>query len=251
MNKKKIVYVPSDFITSERYYQNKSTVDANITDIEEYNINKWFMKKDNIYYLTKLLYNLYLNNEYEYTSNNKLNYKYFQKNIPIWMNIFVKNYNINNEIEEIFYIDNNYKHFISALSKINKLFLDEFYYKIKKIKICKPIPTNIPDWNPYKSSTYVGRKNEFEDTFKKMKLHDITYSAENAKEYDVWGDNKTIRNNNNFRNKNNIPIWQSSMNVRNYERDNNDAGGLQCNESLETIIRGYNMDDVYKYANNI
>ena len=133
MNKKKIVYVPSDFITSERYYQNKSTVDANITDIEEYNINKWFMKKDNIFYLTKLLYNLYLNNEYEYTSNNKLNYKYFQKNIPIWMNEFIKKNNIDKEIEEIFYIDNNYKHFISTLSKINKLFLDEFYYKINGI----------------------------------------------------------------------------------------------------------------------
>ena len=167
------------------------------------------------------------------------------------MNEFIKKNNIDKEVEEIFYIDNNYKHFISTLSKINKLFLDEYYYKIKKIDINKPILKNISDWNPYKSNTFVGRKNEFEDTFKKMKLHDITYSAENATEYDVWGDNKTIRNNNNFRYENVIPVWQSSINTRNYERDNNDAGGLQCNESLGTIIRGYNMDDVLKYANNI
>ena len=66
MNKKKKVYVPSDFITSERYYQNKSTVDANITDIEDYNIEKWFKKKDNIFYLMKMLYNEYIYNEYDF-----------------------------------------------------------------------------------------------------------------------------------------------------------------------------------------
>ena len=82
MSKKKKVFVPVDFITSERYYQNKSTVDANITDIEDYNIEKWFKKKDNVFYLMKILYNEYgrvlerISYSEELTDSNRVVYTY-------------------------------------------------------------------------------------------------------------------------------------------------------------------------------
>ena len=52
MNDDKNYFIPATYINSERYYQNKTNVNG-ITDIETYNLKKWFLGDENVKFLIK------------------------------------------------------------------------------------------------------------------------------------------------------------------------------------------------------
>lgn len=64
---------------------------------------------------------------------------------------------------------------------------------------------------------------------------------------DIQQRQDTYTDNNQFRNNNQIPMWQKSMNVRHYDRSND---GLQSAEmeraSLDNQIHGYDMSNIIK-----
>ena len=76
----------------------------------------------------------------------------------------------------------------------------------------------------------------------------MVYIVDNTRNMDVWSEDKTIRQNSNFRYNNRIPRWQC-LNKRHYDRSSD--GFHDSNKdraSLENQIHGYNMQDVRKYA---
>jgi len=261
--KKRQVYVPSSFITSERYYQSKTTIDAGITDMETYNIKKWFLDEENQKYLINQLYTVYIKHDYKYNESTKLDYKYFKRTVPEWMNSFVDKNKIELYMEDPDRIGTyglfdaapsaGYKYFITALSKVNREFCKEHYYLISQIneelELNLPGVTGKPDWNPFRAFTIVGTKNEFENTMTKKSYHDMVYDVDSTRNMDIWNPNETIRQNSNFRYNNCIPVWQTSMAKRHYDRSNDGLqDGNRDRASLENQIHGYNMRDITKYA---
>lgn len=248
MSIKKQLYVPPNFITTEKYYQNRTSIISKITDIKGYNLKKWFYESENIKYLTKILYHAYMANDYKYAKNDKKNYKYFEDNILEWMSEFSQdNDDFNQYSEEPKTAREKYKYYINSLSLINKEFLDTYYY-VSNIDL-----DDMPHFNPYRSSVYIGSKNEFTNDVRNISLHDLAYSVEDCRNIDLWEKHNVIRKNNHYRYNNQIPIWQHlNKNRRGYDRSND---GLQdadaCRASLETIQRGYDMSDVFKYATSL
>ena len=270
MSDKKKVYVPSSFITSERYYQSKTTIDAGIADMEAYNIKKWFLDKDNEKYLTDQLYRIYIKHDYKYKESEKLDYRYFNKNVPNWMEKFVWKNKIEFYMEDpdkiggdYSYVgslsasDEGYKYYITALSKVNKEFCKEHYYLISQLNdqtdLDLPGTFGKPDWNPFRASTIVGTKNEFENTMTKKSYHDMVYDIDNTRNMDIWYGNEIIRQNSNFRYNNRIPVWQNLGRSRTgLDRSNDGLHDSNKNRaSLENQIHGYNMSDVRKYATSL
>jgi len=269
-------YVPSNFLNSERYYQNKTTTDAGIFDIETYNLKKWFLDKDNVRYLINQLFTMYMKHNYVLDAKNiKLNHAYFEKKVPYWMNIFVKDRKIEFHTESPDVIREDYtvtthevksfRYFIDALSRVNREFLKEYRYFVSYPKTPSivsleefgiyhdselPGLTGVPDFNPFRASCIVGTLNEFERTLTKKTLQDMVYLVDDTRNMDVWQPEKTIRINRNFRYNNQIPIWQN-LSKRNYDRD---GDGLEHSDpnraSLETPIRGYNMHEIYRNADS-
>ena len=141
-----------------------------------------------------------------------------------------------------------YTYFLTALSRVNREFCKEHYKKITEEEKNMDHRELQPDWNPFKASVNVGIKNEFENNMARKSLHDFVYDIDNTRNADVHFDQKTIRRNNRFRYNNGIPIWQTSMNTRNYERNSDGLHTTQERASLENQIHGYDMSDVFKYA---
>ena len=196
----------------------------------------------------------------------QLNHNYFKNNVPKWMAKFVWENKIELYMEDPDRIGGSYaygivdaapsmgyKYFITALSKVNQKFCTEHYYLISNLgnQFESDLPgiTGKPDWNPFRAFTVVGTKNEFENTMTKKSYHDMVYDIDNTRNMDVWNDQETIRQNSNFRYNNALPIWQTSISKRNYDRSNDGLhDGNKDRASLENLVRGYDMSDVYKYA---
>ena len=267
-------FVPSNFINSERYYQAKTTVDAGILDIETYNLKKWFADEDNVNYIINQLFTIYIKHRYKSSNPDEKDYKYFKKNVPKWMINFIRDRKIElhtespDIIREDYMINNHeeksFRHFIDSLSRINREFIKEYHYMSShpKSSVSKnleqygiyhdselPGLTGVPDWNPFRASCVVGIKNEFQNTLRTKTLHDMVYDVEDTRNMDIWRPERTVRMNNDYRYNNQIPVWQCSMNKRNYDRDNDGLEHSDPNRSsLETPIRGYEMTDIYKHA---
>ena len=275
MSDDKNYFIPATYINSERYYQNKTNVNG-ITDIETYNLKKWFLGDENVKFLIKKLFVNYLKHEYNHVKISKNDtYRYFKNTVPKWIKKFVSERKVEFHSEDPDVIREDYanvrninksrlfRHFIDSLSRVNREFFKEYKPVVFPKMLENPqlrdygihhdseLPglTGVPDWNPFRASTIVGTKNEFENTLTSLSYHDMVYGLDNTRNMDVWDNNKTIRMNKNFRYNNRIPVWQWSMNRRNYDRSND---GLEHGDpnraSLEVPIRGYEMSDIYKNA---
>ena len=182
-----ILYVPSDFLSSERYYHGRTTMAAGEIDIRGKNLKSWFLEKKNIDWMTKEMFLLYLKNDYKHIkldsskySNSEaqlMDWPSFQKIIPKWMKEYSKSESVYKYVEDPIgpYTSDKswlYKYYIEALSKINREFFKKYYYFIKNSKKTEtdfyeyedelPGLTGKPDWNPYKASLTVGTKDEFQ-----------------------------------------------------------------------------------------
>jgi hypothetical protein len=255
---RKILYVPSDFLTSERYYHARTSMAAGINDIRGYTLKNWFLDRQNVDYITKQMFDVYLNNDYKYKSQNEppLTYPFFVDRVPKWMDDYADSEEIERYVEEpeaVITSDYNqlYKYYIMGLSKINKEFFLKYYYLIKKVRDDElPGLTGKPDWNPYKASATMGTKNEFEDTMHRGTLYDLIYSYDDFRNMDVWKQYDIERWNKNYRYRNEIPVWQN-LNKNRIRLDRSNDGlhdGNPDRASLDNLQRGYNMDDIYKYT---
>lgn len=256
---RKTLYVPSDFLTSERYYHARTTMAAGINDIRGYTLKNWFLEDENIKYLTNQMFEVYLNNSYKYKAQDEvpLTFPFFENRVPEWMREFADKEEIEQYVEApeaIYTSDMNqlYKFYIEALSKINKVFFQKYYYLIKKIKDNElpGITSSGPDWNPYKAMATMGTKNEFENTIHRGSLYDLNYSYEDFRNMDVYKEYEISRSNKNFRYRNEIPIWQSLNRARiGLDRSNDGLrNGNPSRASLNNIQRGYDMTDIYKHT---
>ena len=252
--KKANIFIPSDFITSERYYQARITTAMPYDDIEHYSLKRWFLEKENTKYLIHQLYKVYMKNDYKY-ENDPLEYTYFTENVPRWMKEWADKERISRyteapvEVNPYGRSDTIYRYFMLALSKMNQVFFGKYYYIIKKIDIDENVGmTGKPDWNPYKAYANIANKNEFEDTNQRVKLEDLVYSVENTRNMDVWGHKEVLRSNRNFRYGNKIPVWQAAgTSNRGWGLDRSNDGlhdGNPDRASLENQIHGYILGDI-------
>ncbi len=254
---RKTLYVPSNFLTSERYYHARTTMADGIIDIRGKTLANWFLEKENVDWLTQKLFQLYLKNDYKYQvkSGVPLDWSFFRSKVPEWIREYAKDENVYKFVEDPISIhtsDHNllYKYYIEALSKINIEFFKKYYYFVKKVNDYElPGMTGVPDFNPYKARMTVGSKNEFENDIARVSYQDMVYFPEKWDQIDVWSDQDTVRWNKNFRYNNEIPCWQSPGAKRWYDRSNDGLrDGNPDRASLDNQIHGYNMQDVKKYT---
>lgn len=255
---RKILYVPSNFLSSERYYHARTSMVAGEMDIRGKNLKNWFLEKENVDWITKQLFLEYLRNDYKYQSKNniQLDWPFFQDKVPKWMKEYAIDMNVYKYVEDPIgpYTSDKswlYKYYIEALSKLNREFYKKYYYIVKKVDDYElPGLTGKPDWNPYKARTTVGSKNEFQNNIVRRSYMDMIYFPNAWKELDVWRDQDVIRYNKNFRYNNEIPIWQNLNRAHiGYDRDNEGLhDGNPDRASLDNIIRGYDMEPVKKFT---
>lgn len=255
---RKDLYVPPYFITSERYYHARTTMAAGDIDIRGMTLKDWFLEKENIDWITKQLFSLYLKNDYKYQARHgvQLDWPFFKKKVPKWMKEYAIDTNIYRYVEDpigIYTSDLSwlYKYYIEALSKMNREFYNKYYYIVKKVDEYELSGlTGKPDWNPYKARMTVGTKDEFQNNMSRKSYMDMLYYPEQWNQIDVWRDQDVIRANSNFRYNNEIPTWQNLNRVHvGYDRDNEGLhDGNPDRASLDNQIHGYLMEDVYKYT---
>lgn len=256
--KRKILYVPPNFITSERYYHARTSMASGDIDIRGMTLKNWFLEKENVKWITKQLFLLYLKNDYKYQVKHgvQLDWNFFLKKVPKWMDEYATDTNIYRYVEDpvaIYTSDLSqlYKYYIEALSKMNREFYKKYYYVVKKVDEYElPGLTGKPDWNPYRARMTVGTKDEFQNNMSRKSYMDMLYYPEQWNQIDVWQDQDIIRANSNFRYNNEIPIWQDLNRARvGLDRDNEGLhDGNPDRASLNNQIHGYLMEDIYKYT---
>ena len=247
------IYIPSDFITSERYYQARLTSAMPYYDIKYFPLENWFLSRENIDYMRKQINSTYLNSYNKDLTQDKIDEN--KKKVKDAMELWATNKKINRYMEApvipnpFTRSSNMYRYFMIALSEINTEFYvdyhggdfrlgDDEYGSLKEGL----------DWNPYKAYANIANKNEFEDSNQRVKLEDLVYSVENTRNMDVWHKQQVIRSNKNFRYGNAIPVWQKAGSAnRAWGLDRSNDGfhdGNPDRASLENQIHGYILGDI-------
>lgn len=172
-----------------------------------------------------------------------LQYLYFKGIVPNRMAQWISTYNVP---ENLYQID--------MLAYLNKQFIksaSELY-----------IFNNKMDSNVYRNSVTLGScAGERDDD---VMLKTKKYSELMAADYnllDIWAEQTVEVSDINMRNRNQIPVWQKSMNIRNYDRSNQGFASNTPNAaSLENPVCGYPdvmdllkkmKDDKYAKDNNL
>lgn len=180
-----------------------------------------FMNISNQIHITKQVYQLHKNNM------GNLNYLYFKSIVPVRMSDWLLMYDGPSESNE------------SIVYYLNKLFIkscfDLYTYKTNA-NIATALDTNV-----YRAELTLGVCDEHD------KITTVTKKYNNllASDYgsiDVWALQTTDISTANSRNKNMIPIYQKSMNIRNYDKNNEGYHTTTENASLNTNISGYGDD---------
>lgn len=69
------------------------------------------------------------------------------------------------------------------------------------------------------------------------------YTVTDFRNKDAYYEQEVFRTNANFRYNNKIKSWQTHLHTRHYDRDS--EIGRKDTRSLETLVRGYNMDNIF------
>jgi hypothetical protein len=178
-----------------------------------------FMSLDNQTYLTKYIYNLHRQN------GGTLVYSYFKSVVPKQMSGWLKNIRFNQYM---------------ALQQINDLFCrgnGQLYEKNYSNGIEIQADTNV-----YRLGTNItGYDDEGNITSELKSFKNLM--AEDYQSINVWKKVEVDAKPSHFRNNNKIPVYQSSMNTRHYDRTVN--GFAESNPeraSLNTNLSGYGSD---------
>lgn len=194
-----------------------------------------FMSIKNQLYLSKNIYLLHKNN------HGLMNYLYFREHVPYRMNSWSISRDINNfKTRNLTDID--------ILNFINRMFINEnrdLHIMESGMNDLYHIPNN----NVFRIRVNIGHHMDNNGNIigEQKKLDELL--ASDIVSRDVWSEDTTHGANDNFRYNNEIPIWQTSIHSRNYDRSNEgfQAGDVK-NASLTNPVRGYNMEDIYKIS---
>ena len=194
-----------------------------------------FLSKKNIYNMIYYVVSLNTINKTKLSKNsNKEKLYLLHEKIPIKMEEWSR-YNNINDFEDL--NDN----ILLRLNYLNKSFLKQHGYMFDYIN---------------KETLNVFQIESDKITNRSGKIIEKKYDEMLAQDYhtiDVHQPVNIYRNNNNFRNANKIPVWQKSMNTRNYDKHKID--GLQTSDSerasLSTLSKGYDMSEIYKSIDGI
>lgn len=183
-----------------------------------------FMSEENIKKLSKEVFLLHQSN------GGKLHYLYFRRILPNYMHTWINGRRnpVSNRINNI-----------GITEYLNKLFIikhDNLYtYKTDNyINNDQPLI----DSNVYRVDTTLGMT--VDDNIVPIRKKGKELMASDYQLIDVWKEQTTEVSSSDFRNGNKIPIWQRSMNIRNYDRSGEGYAAIDSNEaSLDTHSRGY------------
>jgi hypothetical protein len=195
----------------------------------------YFMEISNQIYLTKKIYLLHKSN------HGLMDYLYFKDVVPKIM----KDWAIKNNINNIKSLKESY----NELYYINKLFINSNGY-LYNINSGLNNLRHLPNINVYRSKITLGYSVEDNgEIASETKLYKDMLASDIVN-IDVWEKQTDEVSYDNFRYKNQIPIWQKTMQNRHYDRDNE---GYQTDDperaSLNNQVHGYNMDAIKKLSN--
>jgi hypothetical protein len=185
-----------------------------------------FMNLSNQRALTKKIYLLHKSN------NGLLTYLHFKELVPFRMKSWIYQKDVN-----------KYRQLtagaIDVLEYLNKVFISDnydLYSIISRESKYTPLDSNV-----YRSTVNVSYSigDESQDILiLKKKANELL--AEDYRNMDVWAEQTTEVTNKTHRYGNAIPVWQRTMNIRHYDRDNQGYHHADsARASLDTPVYGY------------
>lgn len=198
-----------------------------------------FMSAENIRKVVKEIFLLHQSN------GGKLHYLYFRRILPNIMHKWIIN-KINLTSSNMDYI-----------TYINKLFIknNDNLYRFKSNNFIDR--ENSIDTNVFRVDTTLGIS--IDDEIIPVRKKGKELMASDYQLIDVWKPQSTEISTENFRNGNKIPVWQRSLNTRNYDRLGDGYASVNPDDaSLNSIYLGYGSDfsnlikknqDLYKKNN--
>lgn len=204
-----------DWLSSKEKSNKPTTIyDKSPTDI--------FMSEENIRKVIKEVFLLHQSN------GGKLHYLYFRRILP---NIMYKWVNCN-KIPTSLNID--------IIEYLNKLFIkrhDNLYTFKTNSRVDDEQP--LIDTNVYRVGTTLGITTE-DDQIMSVRKKGKELMASDYQLIDVWKEQTTEISSASSRNGNKIPVWQRSMNTRNYDRSGEGYASIDSSEaSWDNHSRGY------------
>jgi len=187
----------------------------------------YFMSKHNVIKITKIIYNLHKEN------HGLMNYTFFKSIVSKRMKLWAKCNNINlvNPIQGTNVLQLNY---------INNKFINDS--KDLYLKSNKEIDVNV-----YRSEIKIGHHVDKNNKVVVDKKKYKNMTADDIKNINVWKMQKTFIDNDIYRYSNTIPEWQTSIQMRHYDKHNEGLHHYESDRaSLNNIIRGYNMKTIKK-----
>lgn len=128
----------------------------------------------------------------------------------------------------------SYDNILEILTFLNKKFLVNHEYLFEN--------TEMNNINVFKSTDEITDKTGHNEM---KKYEEMT--ADEYKTLDVWRNYQVFTYDKLNRYQNKIPTWQKSMNIRQYDKSNEGLHTIEPERaSLDTQLRGYNMENIYK-----
>jgi len=154
----------------------------------------------------------------------------FLQLIPKLANAFKSRYNLN-EFEDVDYQATGQHNWVELLKTINNEFIRYCYKSLR--------------WNNFVPTREWAEVGPVDDR-KQKRFYELT--AEDIPTLDYWREQEVQRMNKVFRYHNKIPIWQTSMHTRHFDRNND---GFRYDDpdrsSLDTFVHGtYDMSKIHE-----
>lgn len=183
-------------------------------------------KSNRILFLSECNQNKLIKEIYNINKSNggREGYLYFKINVPILM----ENWS-NNELNLIKNIGNE-QISSNVIDFLNQIF-------IKKV-------LEITDTYKNPKKSYIDVEYHYGDGFRQKKYENMT--VEDLKNIDLPKPDSTYINSSIYRQNNEIPLWQRSVNTRHYDRGNEGLRDIDpSRSSLENKLYKYNMEPIF------
>lgn len=178
-----------------------------------------FMSINNQIYVTKNIYLLHKNN------SGTLDYLYFRSIVPHRMSNWIENYSGPTESNE------------NIVDFLNKIFIrkcsDLFEYQTTQ-----NIDVSALDSNVYRAELTLGTCDGDDNIVTTTKKYNNLMAAD-YQNIDVWAEQTTEVSFDRNKYRNQVPVWQKSMNKRFYDKSNQGYHNTANGASLDTPVNGY------------
>lgn len=234
-----------DYVTSARYEKNRTT-SKTFACIKN---SKLFLSNKNIKKMARELYSDYIKYRKRYNPD-KTGYgvaKIKQKKVmkfPEFLDLIKRlmvTWARKNKIDQMT-TDPVVNSFVEVLDYTNREFKKDHLEYLGLEPIGSGANDNY-DVDLFRAGQYTGELNEFTNSMSYKKYDEMT--PDDIRNLDVWRQDERFRSNKNFRYKNWIPAWQTSMSKRHYDKDNDGLRATVKTASRGNLVRGYDMHPIY------